>query len=331
MAVNPLMLMTQANIAEAPAQMGAAGAPGFWENFMTGTQDTLKDPTKMALMMAGLNLLAGNDVAQSGAAGMGIYQQLLNNQVREEQSKAQAEETKARLGLSERQVGVQEKGAKLDEDRLLFDREKEENRKREEAARLAAQKAIEEKRLSAKDAKAPSGADSKLWSEALDTVIAMNPEGSVSLDQVYEVYNSMAPDGQGILTKQQLYGMAWNVAQRPETAQAAADYIENAFGKPARIRFEAVLKQGFPEGMPEEAKPGEGKGKEGGEKTSSILNKPLTPSQSAEADKNQALLGQGLNPLNNLKMLEQVLQFPGALNNMQELIYNNYPFTTLQK
>lgn len=289
----------------------------------------------MGLLTGGLSALSSGDLGQGINQGMGIYQQLLNNQVREEQSKAQAEENKARLGLSERQVGVQEKGAKLDEDRLDFDREKEENRKREEAARLAAQKAIEEKRLSAKDAKAPSGADSKLWSEALDTVIAINPEGTVSLDQVYEVYNSMAPDGQGILTKQQLYGMAWNVAQRPETAQAAADYIENAFGKPARIRFEAVLKQGFPKGMPEEAKPGEGKG--GKEKTSSILGKPLTPEQSAEADKNQALLGQGLNPLNNLKMLEQamqfpsVIQFPGALNNMQELIYDNYPFTTLQK
>lgn len=306
----------------APA-MGAAPASN---PFVTA----LSNPNVyMGLLTGGLSALSSGDLGQGINQGMGIYQQLLNNQVREEQSKAQAEENKARLGLSERQVGVQEKGAKLDEDRLAFDREKEENRKREEAARLAAQKAIEEKRLSAKDAKAPSGADSKLWSEALDTVIAMNPEGSVSLDQVYEVYNSMAPDGQGILTKNQLYGMAWNVAQRPETATAAADYIESAFGKPARIRFEAVLKQGFPEGMPEEAKTGEGK--EGKEKTSSILGKPLTLEQSAEADKNQAILGQGLNPLNNLKMLEQVLQFPGALNNMQGLIYDNYPFTTLQK
>lgn len=226
MAVNPLMLMTQADTTNAPAQMGAAGAPGFWESFMDKTQEKMNDPTSMALMMAGLNLLAGNDAAQSGGAGLGVYQQMMQQQKANEEAERKAGLDELNYDLNERRVGQGDEQLKLDRDRLKL-QEKE-----------LAQK---EKTLLAKD-KAPTGADDKLWKQALDTATSeLDPGDTMDVHRVYEIYNSIsggnplyAPFG-----KTELDYYVGRAEKNPDKADALGSLLEGLYGPRAVARYTA--------------------------------------------------------------------------------------------
>lgn len=223
MAINPLLAMTQPTTAQAqPA--GAAGAPGFWENFMQGTQDTLNDPTKMALMMAGLSLLSGQTPIQAGSAGAGIYQQLMQQQKADVAAEDKASMDAAQFGLQKRQV---EQG----DERLQLERDKMKS-----AEKIAGIKAAADK---------PSGANDKLWKQALDTAAAeLEPGDSVDSFRVYEIYNSMAGNGQTVYPtfgKAELDYFLEQMSNNPDKADGLQEIITRSYGPRAAMRTKSAF------------------------------------------------------------------------------------------
>jgi len=226
MATNPLMLLAPNTPTEAPAQLGAAGAPSVWENFMSGTNEFMNDPTKMALMLAGLSLLSGESAVKAGTTGAGMYQQLMQQQKANEEADRRAGLDELNYGLNERRVGQGDEQLKLDRDRLNL-QEKE-----------LAQK---EKALLAKD-KAPTGADDKLWKQALDTAMTeLEPGDTMDVHRVYEIYNSIsggnplyAPFG-----KTELDYYVGRAEKNPDKADALGSILEGLYGPRAVARYNA--------------------------------------------------------------------------------------------
>lgn len=211
----------------AGAPTGAAAPSAF--------ASALQNPNiYMALLTGGLSALDTGNLTQGLQTGLGTYQQLYQNEQSEAQRAFDEEMALKQFALSERKVGQGDEALEIDRERLGLDRDK-----------LKMQSQQLKKKLTGK-AK-PTGVDSKLWTQALDTAALMSEQTGepVTEAQVRTLYNSMAPENRKVaqLFGRQELGEAIRIIQEnPDRTEDYLTLLEDNYGKGARTRVGAVLK-----------------------------------------------------------------------------------------
>lgn len=217
--VSPLTAMvnpTTPNLGAAPAS-----EPGLWSQIMGGIDTAFNDPLKMALLTGGLGLLSNQNPVQALQGAGGAYQQILQRQ-------AQASELERKAGLDEENLAINKAQLEQGQQRINLEKDK----------LKAAQKKLD------KASKTPTGANDKLWKQALDTVLGETElEEPLDTYRVYEVYNTLAGDGQDVYPvfgTQELSGYLDMMTKNPTKADALMDIIGRTYGPKAFNRMSSA-------------------------------------------------------------------------------------------
>lgn len=201
--------------------VGASAAPS--NPFLTALANS---NVYMGLLTGGLSSLSSGDLGQGIQQGLGVYQQLMQQQKANEEIDRKADLDELNYGLNKRRIDQGDEQLKLDRTRLTL-QEKELLQK--------------ERALLAKD-KAPTGADDKLWKQALDTAMSeLEPGDTVDVHRVYGIYNSIsggnplyAPFG-----KTELDYYVGRAEKNPDKAEALGSILEGLYGPRAFARYTA--------------------------------------------------------------------------------------------
>jgi hypothetical protein len=130
----------------------------------------------------------------------------------------------ALFGLQKRQVEQGDERLKLERDKV------------KSAEKIADIKAATDK---------PSGANDKLWKQALDTAVAeLEPGDSVDSFRVYEIYNSMVGNGQTVYPaygKQELDYFLEQMSNNPDKAEGLQEIITRSYGPRAAMRTKSAF------------------------------------------------------------------------------------------
>lgn len=200
-----------AAVGQLPAQPAAAtGETSIW--------DALKStPMGLALIQSGLSLGGGMPAGQAFSQGLGMYQQMMNQQAQTESATAAATQE---AGWKERELGQK--------DRELDIKDKEADGK-----------------LAAKADKMPTGADSSIWGKAQESAIASTPiDQEPDLGLIYRTYNSLAPDGQKVYMPMDtgvIRSLTSAVLDNPGVTEQVIERYSQTYGPEAATRLQARI------------------------------------------------------------------------------------------
>lgn len=235
--------MAQAGAGKLAEMLGTDTPANPQPGVMQSLQNALQNPAiSTALLQSGLGLLEGQSGAQAMQGGLGVYNQIMQQKARQKQSeldnkyrqqvldmKQEGQEMQRKANESEQEY--RERMLKLKEDEFEY-----EKRKDEQAAKLAEN--------------TPASANSKIWKQALDTVVATTEPGeAVDMAKVYQTYNSMSPNAPvyptmtGEVTRELLTRMEKN----PDYAEQYLQTASEVYGPRQTRRIGSLWKKRTPE------------------------------------------------------------------------------------
>lgn len=190
-------------------------------------------PLGLALMQAGLSFSDGTPAGQSFAQGLGLYQQMMNNQAASASAKRAARMEEAKFGLETFKAGEGEKERKVK-------REEIESKERIEANKL---KALADRTKAAGLDKLPKGVDPAIWKQALDTATVGSEDMVVDSREVYKLYNSMVPEDMQVympVTSQDITGILGLMEENPDYVDQYLETATARYGQKGAARLGAA-------------------------------------------------------------------------------------------